>query len=136
MAEEEGVDLLMVVKDASPPVCRLVEYSRYKFEEEKKKKEERKKQKAGVMETKELKMRPNTGDADYNVRLKKALKFLEKNNRVKVTVSLRGREMQFKDLGKELIERFQEEVGDAARIEQAPTIQGNQITMLLAPARE
>lgn len=133
-AEDQGVDLLLVVPDASPPVCRLMEYSKFKYEKTKAAKDAKKKQRESVIETKELKMRPGTDVHDYQVRVRAAQKFIEKGFRVKLTLQFRGREMEFKDIGREMFARFVEDLGgeDIVNIESAPKMQGRQMLMIIS----
>jgi translation initiation factor IF-3 len=122
MAEDVGVDLLLVVPDASPPVCRLCDYSKYKYEKTKAEKDAKKKQRESVIEVKELKMRPGTDVHDYQVRVRAAQKFIDKNFRVKLTLQFRGREMEFKEIGREMFERFVEDL----------RMQGRQMNMVIS----
>ncbi len=134
MAEDAGVDLLLVVPDASPPVCRLCEYSKYKYEKTKAEKDAKKKQRESVIEVKELKMRPGTDVHDYQVRVRAAQKFIDKNFRVKLTLQFRGREMEFKEIGRQMFERFVEDLGgeQVVNIESPMRMQGRQMNMVIS----
>jgi len=136
MAMEAEVDLVLVTPDASPPVCRLVEWSKLKFEKEKADKDAKKKQKAGVMDMKELKLRPNTDVHDYQVRLRSAQKFIQKNNKVKIVVQMRGRELQFKNQAQEMLDRFIKDLGEEAAVDQEPKLMGNQMVLIVCPPKK
>eukprot|EP00803_Ostreobium_quekettii_P004044 evm.model.scf_373.1 EVM.evm.TU.scf_373.1 scf_373:6007-10214(-) len=135
-AREEGVDLILVSPNASPPVCRLLEWGKYKYMLEKESKEKRKKQRDARVEVKELKMRPGTDTHDYNVRLRKAQLELSKGNRVKVMCQFRGREHQFREMGYQLLERFIADLGEGFLLERRPHMEGGVLTMLLAPEKK
>ena len=134
LADDAGVDLLLVVADASPPVCRLLDYSKWKYEKTKADKDQKKRQREMQVETKELKMRPGTDVHDYQVRVRAARKFIDKGNRVKLTLQFRGREMEFKEIGREMFERFVEDLGGDAvvNIEAAAKMQGRQMNMVIS----
>lgn len=138
LASENGVDLILVVPDASPPVCRLIEYSKFNYEKTKAEKDAKKKQRESVIETKELKMRPGTDVHDYQVKVRAAQKFIEKGLRVKLTLQFRGREMEFKEIGREMFDRFVRDLGGVEEIsvEQAAKMQGRQMNMILGPKKE
>jgi translation initiation factor IF-3 len=112
-------------------VCRILDYGRYKYEEQKKRNEARKKQK--TIDLKEIKMRPNIDDHDYGVKMKSINKFLDEGDKVKVTLRFRGREMAHQDLGKQLLDKVQEDLGDKAKIEAQPKLEGRQMIMVIAP---
>jgi len=131
MAEEEGLDLVEISPKAKPPVCRIMDYSKYLFNENKKKQAAKKKQKQ--IQVKEIKFRPSTGEADYQVKLRNLIKFLEKGNKAKVTIRYRGREMAHQGLGKELLDRVAEDLKDYGKVEQYPKFEGRQMIMVLAP---
>ncbi|CAI5517286.1 unnamed protein product [Closterium sp. Naga37s-1] len=116
-ARESGLDLVMIAADAKPPVARIMDYSKFRYEQQKKKREQQKKAAASRQELKELKMRYNIDTGDYNVRLKQALKFLHDGDKVKLTAQFRGREMEFKELGVKLFEKFQHDVAELAIVE-------------------
>eukprot|EP00889_Picochlorum_renovo_P003859 jgi/Picre1/30889/NNA_006248.t1 len=134
MAEDQEVDLILVVPGATPPVCRLIEYSKFNYEKTKAEKDAKKKQRENAIETKELKMRPGTDVHDYQVKVRAAQKFIDKGFRVKLTLQFRGREMEFKDIGREMFDRFVEDLGGPGEvsIEQAAKMQGRQMNMILA----
>lgn len=136
MADEAGVDLICINPDASPPLCRLVDYSKYKYELEKASKVQKKKQREGRIDIKELKLRPNTDVHDYQVRLRAAEKFLAKGDKVKLSVQFRGREMEFKEIGRDLFKRFLEDLGDSAQVEANPAMNGRTLVMVIAPAKK
>lgn len=134
MSEEAGLDLVEVHPDAKPPVCRIMDYGKYKFRMNKRKAAARKKQKQ--IQIKEVKIRPGTEEADYQVKLKSVLKFLENGDKAKITVRFRGREMSHPELGMQLLNRMVEEVGENAVIEQSPKFEGRQIVMILGPKKK
>ena len=137
IAEEAGLDLVLMSPEANPPVCRLMNYSKYKYEQEKKARETRKRAAATKVELKELKMRYNIDVHDYGVRLKAAKKFLEGGDRVKVICQFRGRENEFRDLGRDMFVRFVEDVGeDLGTMEGNPSMEGNRMVMSIAPVKE
>ncbi len=131
IAAESNLDLVEVSPNAAPPVCKVMDYGKYKFQQSKKTAAAKKKQKQ--IQVKEIKFRPGTEDGDFNVKLKKILSFLEKGNKVKVTVRFRGREMMHQNLGMELMKRLQEVVEEHAVIEVVPKMEGRQMVMMLAP---
>ena len=137
LAEEAGLDLVLMSPDAEPPVCRLMNYSKYKYEMEKKARENRKRANATKVELKELKMRYNIDVHDYGVRLKAAKKFLDAGDRVKVLCQFRGRENEFRELGQKMFERFVVDVGeDLGLMEGSPSMEGNRMVMTIAPTKE
>lgn len=138
MARQLGVDLILVVPDASPPVCRLMEYSKYNYELLKAAKDAKKKQREAMIETKEVKLRPATDVHDYQTKVRAASKFIAKGARVKLTVQFKGREMEFKDIGREMFTRFVEDLGGEAEIsvEQPMQMQGRQMNMVVGPKKE
>ena len=137
IAEEAGLDLVLVSPDANPPVCRIMNYSKFKYENEKKARETRKKAAASRVEVKELKMRYNIDIHDYGVRLRAAQKFLGAGDRVKVICQFRGRENEFRDLGRDMFMRFVDDVGaDLCNLDGSPSMEGNRMVMLLSPVKE
>lgn len=138
MAKKADVDLILVVPDASPPVCRLIDFSKYNYELEKAAKDAKKKQREAQIETKELKLRPATDIHDYQVKVRAASKFLSKGARVKLVVQFKGREMEFKDIGREMFNRFFEDLGgsEMVSVEQAAQMQGRQMIMVIGPKKE
>lgn len=131
MAAEVGLDLVEVSPNADPPVCKILDYGKYKYEAQKKKNEARKKQK--VIEVKEIKLRPNIDDNDYGVKMRAMRRFLDEGDKVKVTLRFRGREMAHQDLGSKVLERVRAELDDLAKIEQFPKMEGRQMVMVMAP---
>ena len=131
MAEEKGFDLVEVSPQAKPPVVKMMDYGKYKYEQQKKAAEARKKQK--VIEIKEIKMRPTIDDHDYDVKMRSMKRFFEEGDKVKVTLRFRGREMAHQHLGMELLSRIQKETDGFAKIEQYPKLEGRQMMMVLAP---
>ncbi len=130
-AEEAGLDLVEVAPNADPPVCKILDYGKYKYEAQKKANEARKKQK--IIEVKEIKMRPNIDDNDYEVKMRSAKRFIEEGDKVKVTMRFRGREMAHQDLGMNVLVRVRDELDAVAKVEQMPKIEGRQMIMVLAP---
>ena len=130
-AAEAGLDLVEIVPNADPPVCKILDYGKFKFQEQKKKNEARKRQK--VVEIKEIKLRPNIDTHDYDVKAKAMHRFFEEGDKVKVTLRFRGREMAHQDLGVQLLERVRADVGDIAKVESEPRLEGKQMIMILAP---
>jgi len=131
MAAEVGLDLVEVSPNAEPPVCKILDYGKFKYEAQKKKTEARKKQK--VIEVKEIKLRPGIDDNDYNVKMRAMRKFLEEGDKVKVTLRFRGREMAHQDLGMKVLDRVRAEMDDLVKVEQFPKMEGRQMVMVLAP---
>ncbi|WP_246179627.1 translation initiation factor IF-3 [Microvirga thermotolerans] len=131
IAEDAGLDLVEIAPNASPPVCKILDYGKYRFLEQKKAAEARKKQK--TVEVKEIKLRPGIDDHDYDVKMKAMKGFFEDGNKVKITLRFRGREMAHQDLGLKVLERVKADVGDLAKVEQEPNFEGRQVVMVLAP---
>lgn len=132
-AEAAGLDLVEVSPNAEPPVCKILNYGKYKYELQKKAAEAKKKQK--VIEIKEIKIRPTIEDHDYGVKLKNAIRFLEDEDKVKVTLRLRGREMAHIDLAMQVLQRFKTDLAEIAKVEQEPKLEGRQAVMMLVPAK-
>ena len=130
-AREAGLDLVEVAPNSSPPVCKILDYGKFRFEEQKKKAETRKKAKR--IELKEIKVRPNIDDHDYEVKMKAIHRFFEEGDKVKVTLRFRGREMQHTNLGIQLLERIRSELDPIAKVEQEPRFEGRQVVMVMAP---
>ncbi len=130
-ARESGLDLVEVSPNASPPVCRVMDYGKYLFEVRKRKAAAKKKQKQ--IHIKEIKLRPVTEDGDFVVKLRNAMRFLETGDKVKITMRFRGRELLHQDLGMKLMNRFVVELNDFGVIEQTPRMEGRQMTMLVGP---
>ena len=133
LADEAGLDLVEVSPNAEPPVCKILDYGKYKYEQQKKANEARKKQK--TVEIKELKIRPGIEEHDYGVKFRNAQRFLEAGNKVKITMRFRGREMAHQEIGLELLERMRDELGELATVELEPKREGRQIIMVLASTR-
>jgi translation initiation factor IF-3 len=131
MAAEVGLDLVEVSPNADPPVCKILDYGKFKYEAQKKANEARKKQK--IIEVKEIKMRPGIDEHDYQTKMKNVRKFLGNGDKVKMTVRFRGREMAHQDLGLKVLHRVRDEVEEQAKIEQFPRSEGRLMTMVLAP---
>ena len=131
MAEEAGLDLVEISPNANPPVCKIMDYGKYKYEQQKREAEARKKQK--TIEVKEVKFRPNTDTHDYDVKMRNVFKFLEKGDKVKVTLRFRGREMAHQDLGRDLLQRVAEDVKEVGKVENMPKMEGRQMIMVIGP---
>jgi translation initiation factor IF-3 len=130
-AEEAGLDLVEISPNADPPVCKILDFGKFKYEQQKKKNEARKKQK--IIEVKEIKLRPNIDDHDYDVKMRAATGFLDEGDKVKVTMRFRGREMMHQDLGMNVLMRVKDQLDPLAKVEQNPQLEGRQMTMVLAP---
>ena len=130
-AEEAGLDLVEIAPEADPPVCKVLDYGKFKFEAQKKRAESRKKQK--TVEIKEIKMRPGIDTHDYDVKMRSVFKFLSEGDKVKVTLRFRGREMAYQELGVKVLDRVRADVDSAAKVEQFPKMEGRQMTMVVAP---
>ncbi len=133
IAEERELDLVLISDKASPPVCRIMDYGKFKFEQEKKAREARKKQ--HTSDVKEVKMRYKIGEHDYNVRLNQAERFLKSGDKVKATVMFRGREIQHTDLAEILLNRLATDLGELAELQQAPKREGRNMMMMLSPKK-
>ena len=130
-AEELGLDLVELQPNADPPVCKILDYGKHKYQAQKRANEARKKQK--IIEVKEIKLRPNIDQHDYQVKMKAVRKFIDGGDKVKITLRFRGREMAHIELGTDLLSRVQEDIDDFAKIESMPKMEGRQMTMILAP---
>ena len=130
-AEELGLDLVELQPNADPPVCKILDYGKHKYQAQKRANEARKKQK--IIEVKEIKLRPNIDQHDYQVKMKAVRKFIDGGDKVKITLRFRGREMAHVELGTDLLSRVQEDIDDFAKIESMPKMEGRQMTMILAP---
>jgi translation initiation factor IF-3 len=130
-AEEFGLDLVEVQPNVDPPVCKILDYGKYKYEAQKRANEARKKQK--IIEVKEIKLRPNIDEHDYQVKMRNIVKFLTGGDKVKVTLRFRGREMAHQELGANVLTRVREETEEIAKIEAMPKMEGRQMIMVLAP---
>lgn len=130
-AEEASLDLVEVAPQAEPPVCKILDYGKFKYEAQKKANEARKKQK--IIEVKEIKLRPNIDDNDYDVKMRSARRFLEEGDKVKVTMRFRGREMAHQDIGMNVLMRVRDHLDELAKVEQMPKLEGRQMVMVMAP---
>ncbi|EJF91942.1 translation initiation factor IF-3 [Bartonella melophagi K-2C] len=131
MAADVGLDLVEIVPNAEPPVCKIIDLGKLKYQNQKKAAETRKKQK--TIEVKEIKMRPNVDVHDYEVKLKAVHRFIDHGNKVKITLRFRGREMAHQDLGMKLLQRVKEDTREIAKIESEPKLEGRQMMMVIAP---
>jgi translation initiation factor IF-3 len=130
-ADEAGLDLVEISPGAVPPVVKILDYGKFKYEAQKKRNEARKNQK--VIEVKEIKMRPNIDDHDYDVKMRSVNKFLNEGDKVKVTMRFRGREMAHQDIGMNVLMRVKDDVEELAKVEQHPKLEGRQMVMVIAP---
>lgn len=131
MAEQAGLDLVEIAPNSEPPVCKILDYGRFRFAEQKKAAEARKKQK--VVEVKEIKLRPGIDEHDYDVKMKAVRRFFEEGDKVKVTLRFRGREIAHQDIGYRLLTRVKAETATLAKVELEPSMEGRQMVMVLAP---
>ncbi|NHF71799.1 translation initiation factor IF-3 [Paracoccus xiamenensis] len=131
MAQEAGLDLVEISPNATPPVCKIMDLGKFKYEQQKREAEARKKQK--IIDIKEVKFRPGTDTHDYDVKMRNVLKFLEGGDKVKVTLRFRGREMAHQDLGLDLLNRVRDDVGETGKVESMPKLEGRQMVMMIAP---
>ncbi len=134
MAAEAGLDLVEIQPNAEPPVCRIMDYGKFKFELQKKANAAKKKQKQ--VEIKEVKFRPTTDEGDYQIKLRNMRRFLEEGDKVKVTIRFRGREMSHQELGLEKVQRIEADLGDEIIVEQRPRQEGRLMVMMIAPKRK
>ncbi|MCC7045816.1 MAG: translation initiation factor IF-3 [Alphaproteobacteria bacterium] len=130
-AEQAGLDLVEVAPQAEPPVCKILDFGKYKYEAQKKKNEARKRQK--VIDVKEIKFRPGIDDHDYDVKMRAMKKFLGEGDKVKITLRFRGRELAHQELGAKLLDRVRAAIDELAKVEQFPRMEGRQMTMVVAP---
>ena len=130
-ATEAGLDLVEVAANADPPVVKILDYGKFKYEEQKRKNEARKKQK--VIEVKEIKLRPGIDDHDYEVKMRSMVKFIEEGDKVKVTMRFRGRELAHQELGMNVLMRVKDDLDEVAKVEQHPRMEGRQMTMVISP---
>lgn len=130
-AKDAGLDLVEISNAGSIPVCKILNAGKYKYELQKRRQEAKKKQK--VVEVKEIKFTPNIGDNDYSFKMRNARKFLQEGNKVKFTIRFRGREMSYQDLGEEVLKRAETEITDIAKVENAPKVEGRNMSMIVAP---
>ena len=133
MAEDAGLDLVEISPNATPPVCKIMDFGKFKYEQQKRESEARKKQK--TIDVKEVKFRPNTDTHDYDVKMRNVTRFLEAGDKVKVTLRFRGREMAHQNLGRELLERVAEDIKEIGKVENMPKMEGRQMVMMSGPAK-
>ena len=131
MAEEAGLDLVEISPNAVPPVCKIMDFGKYKYEQQKREAEARKKQK--IIEIKEIKFRPGTDTHDYDVKMRSVKKFLEEGDKVKITLRFRGREMAHQELGLDLLKRVAGDIEDVGKVENWPKLEGRQMVMMIGP---
>jgi len=131
LARESGLDLVEVAPNAQPPVCKILDYGKFKYQEQKKAAEARKNQK--IVEIKEIKLRPNIDSHDYDVKMRSMLRFFEEGDKVKVTLRFRGREMAHQELGYQLLQKVKADVDTIAKVESEPRLEGRQMVMILSP---
>jgi len=134
LAGEMDVDLIETVATANPPVCRLMDYGKFKFQEQKKAAEAKSKQK--VIEVKEIKFRPGTDDGDYNIKLRNIKRFLEEGDKCKITLRFRGREITHQEIGMAMLDRMRADLADLIVVEQYPKLEGRQMIMMIAPGKK
>nr|WP_238986743.1 translation initiation factor IF-3 [Paracoccus sp. MKU1] len=131
LAQEAGLDLVEISPNATPPVCKIMDLGKFKYEQQKREAEARKKQK--IIEIKEIKFRPGTDTHDYDVKMRSVMKFLAEGDKVKITLRFRGREMAHQQLGLELLNRVAADVGEAGKVESMPKLEGRQMVMMISP---
>jgi len=131
LAIEAGLDLVEIAPNADPPVCKILDFGKFKYEAQKKKNEARKKQK--VIEVKEIKLRPSIDDHDYDVKMRSMVKFIDEGDKVKVTMRFRGRELAHQELGMNVLIRVRDDLDEVAKVEQMPRMEGRQMTMVISP---
>lgn len=134
IAQDAELDLVEIVPNAKPPVCRVMDYGKFKFEQSKKAQVARKKQK--LIHVKEIKFRPSTEESDYQVKLKKIIEFLTGGDKTKVTIRFRGREMMHQELGSKLLDRIEDNLKEYGEVEQRPKLEGRQLVMVFSPLRK
>ena len=131
LAQEAGLDLVEISPNATPPVCKIMDFGKFKYEQQKREAEARKKQK--TIEIKEIKFRPGTDTHDYDVKMRSVFKFLEEGDKVKITLRFRGREMAHQQLGAELLRRVADDVTEVGKVENMPRLEGRQMVMMIGP---
>ena len=134
LSEQADVDLVEIAPQAAPPVCRLMDYGKFKYSESKKAHEAKLKQK--VIQVKEVKFRPGTDDGDYNVKLRNLVRFLDEGDKTKITLRFRGREMAHQEIGMRVLERLRTDLDEYGQVEQMPKMEGRQMVMVLAPKKK
>ena len=133
MATDAGLDLVEISPNSSPPVCKIMDFGKYKYEQQKKEAEARKKQK--TIDVKEIKFRPNTDVHDYEVKMRSVAKFLDHGDKVKITMRFRGREMAHVELGQNLLERVVEDISELGKVDEIPKVEGRQMVMVINPIK-
>ena len=133
-AYDKGLDLVLISPNAQPPVCRIVDYGRYRYEQEKREKEAKKKQ--NIIEVKEVQLSCRIDTHDFETKVKHALRFLGEGNKVKVVLRFRGREMSHQEIGKEILERFREAVSESGTVDKTPNLEGRLMTMIVNPIKK
>ena len=134
MSKQQDVDLVEIAPQAVPPVCRLMDYGKFKYSEAKKQHEAKLKQK--IVQVKEVKFRPGTDDGDYNVKLRNLIRFLDDGDKTKITLRFRGREMAHQEIGMRMLERLRTDLDEVGQVEQMPKMEGRQMIMVLAPKKK
>ncbi len=134
LAESRGLDLVEISPNADPPVCKIIDYGKYRYEQQKREKEQRKK--SHTIQLKEVRFRPHTDTHDFNFKVKHAREFLESGDKVRAYVQFRGRDIIYKDHGIQILARFIEELADVAKVDQAPQMEGRRMTAILSPAKK
>jgi translation initiation factor IF-3 len=134
LAEQHDVDLVEIAPHAQPPVCRLMDYGKFKYQEAKKQHEAKLKQK--VIQVKEVKFRPGTDDGDYHVKLRNLTRFLDEGDKTKITLRFRGREMAHQEIGMRMLDRLRQDLDEYGQVEQMPKMEGRQMVMVLAPKKK
>lgn len=134
MAEENGLELVEISPNAEPPVCKIMDFGKFRFEAKKKLNDAKKKQKQ--IKVKEVKFRPGTDIGDYNIKMRNLTRFIEEGDRAKITLRFRGREMAHQELGMELLQRVEADLGDLITVEQRPKMEGRQMVMVVAPKKK
>jgi translation initiation factor IF-3 len=134
MSEEQAVDLVEIAPTAEPPVCKLMDYGKFKYQEAKRQHEAKLKQK--VIQVKEVKFRPGTDDGDYGVKLRNLIRFLEEGDKTKITLRFRGREMAHQEIGVRMLERLKQDLEPYGQVEQFPKMEGRQMVMVLSPVKK
>lgn len=133
LAEEQGLDLVEIAPNSDPPVCRIMDFGKFRFEQQKKAQVAKKKQKQ--VQVKEVKFRPSTEEADFQVKMRNVRRFIEEGDKVKVTLRFRGREMTHQELGAAMLKRVEQDMADVTTVEQYPRLEGRQMVMMIAPKK-
>lgn len=136
MAEEAEVDLVEISPNAQPPVCRLIDYGKFKYAQDKKEAESRQRQRQHQMQLKEVKFRPSTDIGDYQIKLRNTLRFLQEGDKVKITLRFRGREITHQDIGRAVLKRVEADTMEYGQVEQFPKMEGRQLVMIIGPKKK